>query len=149
MPVEPIECPSLTIKPSPKLAEFVVKNVKLENAPNNIILLKKSSKNARAEILLNLDDVKWLDQYLKQYRKTHDEKIYIHEFLENVDINLPEPKITPRDPVLEERIKKLTSQQHAREYSAMTKGVDSARKRLPEDTIAYQSNILSLTIQIY
>lgn len=143
MPVEPIDSPSLSIKPSPKLVEFVVKNVKIENAPDGIILLKNTSKNKRADILLSLDDLKWLDQFLKEYRRSNEQKIYIHELLENVGIDLPQPKITPRDPVLEERIKKLTSQQHAREYSAMTKGVDSARKRLPEDTIAYQSIIFS------
>jgi len=138
MPVEPIEDPSIKIKPTAKLIEFVTKSLKCNEAPSNILTLKKSSKNKRAQVLLNLDDVKWLDGYLKDYRKTSDNKVYIHEFLEGVDIELPTPKITPRDPELEARIQRLTAQQNTREYQAMTKGVDPVRKRHPEDTIAFQ-----------
>lgn len=139
MPIESIEDPSIKIKPSKKLIEFVVRNIKNTNGvPLGIVALKKSSKDKRTDNLLNLDDVKWLNKYLEGYRESAEEKVYLHELLEGADIKLPQPKVTPRNPELEARIQKLKAQQSAREYEAMTKSVDNVRRRLPEDTIAYQ-----------
>lgn len=139
MPVEPINDPSITIKPTPKLIEFVLKQMtNIDNAPPGIIALKTSNKRQRPDIQLKLKDIKWLNGYLEEYRKSSKEKVYLHELLEGADINLPTPKVTPRNAELEARIQKLTIQQNAREYEAMTKSVDVVRKRFPEDTIAYQ-----------
>ncbi|XP_033298215.1 transmembrane protein 199-like isoform X1 [Bombus bifarius] len=139
MPVESIEDPSIKIKPNKKLIEFICKNVKKTNStPAAITALKKSTKDKQKDILLKLDDLKWLNKYLEEYRTIHMESIYLHELLEEDDIRLPTPKITPRNPELEARTQKLKAQQNAMKYRAMTKNVDTTTKNLPEDTISYQ-----------
>ncbi|XP_043261499.1 transmembrane protein 199 [Colletes gigas] len=139
MPVESIQDPSIKINPNKKLIEFVIKNVKkTNNVPPSIVALKKSGRDKRKDILLKLDDIRWLNTFLEEHRKTKMENVYLHELLEQSDIKLPTPKITPRSPELEARIQKLKAQQDAREYRAMTKSVDSFRRKLPEDTISYQ-----------
>lgn len=139
MPIETIDDPSLCLKPNTKLIDFVWKNVSdVDNAPPGIASLKKSSRKKCNDVLLKLNDINWLNKYLEEYRKTTAQKVYLHEILEGVDVILPTPKITPRNPELEARIQKLTAQQNEREYKAMTKSVDTTRKELPEDTIAYQ-----------
>ena len=141
MSLGPIDDPAIKIKPTSKLIQFVTCSLSVEDCPANFKALKNCSINECSEIRLSYKDVKWLDGYLKEHRKTSDAKVYLHEFLEGADVTLPQPKVIPRDPVLEARVQKLTAQQNAREYEAMTKGVDSVRKRLPEDTIAFQSKI--------
>ncbi|XP_046736533.1 transmembrane protein 199 [Diprion similis] len=139
MPVGPIKNPLITIKPGAALIEFVVKKVTdVEKAPDGITTLKNSTKKQRSNVVLKLDDVRWLNNYLIEWRKTSDEKFYIHEFLETSEIILPTPEVTPRNPELEARIQKLILQQNSRDYRAMTKNIDSVRKKFPEDTIAYQ-----------
>ncbi|XP_033343175.1 transmembrane protein 199-like isoform X1 [Bombus vosnesenskii] len=139
MPVESIEDPSIKIKPNKKLIEFICKNVKKTNStPAAITALKKSTKDKQKDILLKLDDLKWLNKYLEEYRTIHMESIYLHELLEEDDIRLPTPKVTPRNPELEARTQKLKAQQNAMKYRAMTKNVDTTTKNLPEDTISYQ-----------
>uniref|UniRef100_A0A0C9RYI2 TMEM199_0 protein n=1 Tax=Fopius arisanus TaxID=64838 RepID=A0A0C9RYI2_9HYME len=140
MPVEQIEDPSVKIRPPSKLIQFIRKNVNVKEAPESLRAVKKSHK---PEALLKIKDIKWLNEFLIEYRKKTDTKVYIHELLEGADVILPEPKVTPRNPVLEARIQKLTAQQSAREYEAMTKGVDPIRKYYPEDTISYQSKYQS------
>lgn len=139
MPVESIEDPSIKIKPNKKLIEFICKNVKKTNStPAAIIALKRSTKDKQKDILLKLDDLRWLNKYLEEYRTIQMESIYLHELLEEDDIRLPTPKVTPRNPELEARTQKLKAQQDAMKYKAMTKNVDTTTKNLPEDTISYQ-----------
>ncbi|XP_024937123.1 transmembrane protein 199 [Cephus cinctus] len=139
MPVEPIDDPTIGIKPTSKLIDFILKQVtNVESAPEGVSSLKHSTKKQRANVVLKLKDIKWLNEYLEEYRKSSDIKVYLHDLLEGADIDLPMPKVTPRNPELEARIQRLTAQQNAREYNAMTKGVDPVRRQLPEDTIAYQ-----------
>lgn len=140
MPVEQIEDPFIKIKATLPLIKFVRKNVNIKEAPERIRSLKKSSKSDN--YLLKVDDIKWLNNYLIEYRKKSDSKVYLHELLDGINIDLPQPKVTPRNPVLEARIKKLTAQQNNRDYEAMTKEVDPVKKRYPEDTIAFQSKII-------
>lgn len=145
MPVESIEDPSIKIKPNKKLIEFICKNIKkTNNIPPAIIALKKSTKDKQKDILLKLDELKWLNKYLEEYRTTNMESIYLHELLEEDDIKLPTPKIIPRNPELEARTQKLKAQQDAIKYKAMTKNVDTATMKLPEDSISYQSKIFIL-----
>jgi len=142
MPLESIVDPTIKIKPSSKMIDFILCNVKDSVAPDNIRLLYKSKRSKEEKIMnatLTLTDIRWLNDFLINYRKTATKKIYLHELLDNSDVILPTPKQTPRNPELEARIQKLTAQQNAKEYEAMTKSIDSARKFLPEDTIAYQS----------
>ncbi|XP_035731783.1 transmembrane protein 199-like [Vespa mandarinia] len=139
MPVETIDDPSICVKPNTKLIDFVWKYISdVNDAPPGIATLKKSNRKKCNDVLLKLSDINWLNNYLQEYRKTAAKKVYLHEILEDVDVILPTPKITPRNPELEARIQKLTAQQNAREYKAMTKSIDSTRKDLPEDTLAYQ-----------
>lgn len=146
MPVEAIQDPSIQIEPSKKLIEFIWRNVKkADTVPSNVVALKKSGRDKQKDIFLELDDIKWLNEYLKEHRKTKMERIYLHDFITEADIKLPTPKVTPRNPELEARIQKLRAQQNAREYEAMTKGVDSSKRYLPEDTMAYQSKISKLS----
>lgn len=150
MPLESIVDPTIKINPSKKLINFILHDVKnTDDAPDGITSLRKSKKTKREKVAnatLKIEDLKWLNKYLKEHRKTATEKIYLHELLDDSDVILPTPKETPRNPELEARIQKLMAQQNARDYEAMTKSIDSVRKFLPEDTIAYQSiyNILNL-----
>lgn len=142
MPLESIVDPTVRIKPSSKLINFVACNVRDSAAPANIRSLHRSKRSKGEKIAtatLTLTDLRWLNDFLIKYRKTATNKIYLHELLDDSDVILPAPRETPRNPELEARIQKLTAQQNAREYEAMTKTIDSARKFLPEDTIAYQS----------
>lgn len=139
MVVESIEDPSIKIKPNKRLIEFICKNVKkVNNSPAGIVALKKATKENQKDVLLKLDDIKWLNKYLEEYRTTKMESIYLHELLEEADIKLPTPKHVPRNPELEARIQKLKAQQDAREYHAMTKNIDSSRRKFPDDSISYQ-----------
>ncbi|XP_011879886.1 PREDICTED: transmembrane protein 199 [Vollenhovia emeryi] len=142
MPLESLTDPTVTINPSKKLINFILHDVKeTGDAPNAIASLRKSrgsKKGKVASVALKIEDLKWLNAYLKEHRKTATKKVYLHELFDDSDVILPTPKETPRNPELEARIQKLTAQQNAREYQAMTKSIDAVRKFLPEDSIAYQ-----------
>lgn len=103
---------------------------------------KKKSKfhKKEEEYYLNLTDIKWLNELLIKKREKSDTKVYLHELMINSKLILPQNEIVERDPVLEARCQRLRLEQSAREYKAMTKNVDNARKHIPEDTIAFQSN---------
>ncbi|EZA50077.1 hypothetical protein DMN91_005796 [Ooceraea biroi] len=142
MPLESIADPTIRIKPSSKMINFISCNARDSDAPANIRSLYKSKRSKEEKIAksaaLTLADLRWLNDFLIKYRKTATKRIYLHELLVDSDVILPAPRETPRNPELEARIQKLTAQQNAREYQAMTKSIDSVRKFLPEDTIAYQ-----------
>lgn len=88
--------------------------------------------------LLYLEDLYWLHNQIRSRNKETDDKIYLHDMLKSCTINLPKNEEIPRSKELEQRCQKLRIQQQNREYSNMTKNVDSIRKKHPEDTIAYQ-----------
>lgn len=141
MPLESIVDPTVTIKPSKKLIDFILHDVKnADDAPDGIAALRKSKRSKReiANATLKIEDLRWLNKYMKEHRKAATVKVYLHELLDDSDVILPTPRETPRNPELEARVQKLTAQQNAREYQAMTKSIDSVRKFLPEDSIAYQ-----------
>ncbi|KAI5639754.1 organelle biogenesis, muted-like protein domain-containing protein [Phthorimaea operculella] len=104
-----------------------------------------SSLNSFEEILpekegpfLHTSDIAWLYEYLEKIRKTEKDVPYLHELFEGTEIDTPRNSVLKRNPVLEARCVKLRSQQEAREYRKMTRGVDNVRIRFPDDTIAYQ-----------
>ncbi|XP_032675836.1 transmembrane protein 199 [Odontomachus brunneus] len=145
MPIESITDPTIRIK-SAKLTDFIMKNVgESDNAPIGIISLiqSKESKMKIANATLKLEDLMWLNKYLKDNRETGMEKIYLHNLLDISDVILPSPEVTARNPELEARMKKLRAQENTRKYQAMTKNIDSVRKFLPEDSIAYQMKQLN------
>ncbi|CAK9811337.1 Transmembrane protein 199 [Anthophora quadrimaculata] len=137
MPIESIENSSITIRPNKKFIEVIYNVKKTTNMTPNIAALKKSAKEKQKDILLELEDLKWLNNYLKKYRP-ETKNIYLHQLIEKDDIILPTPKVTPRNPELEARTQKLKAQQDAIRYRAMTKNVDNTIMKLPEDTISYQ-----------
>lgn len=87
---------------------------------------------------LTLTDLKFLHQILSEKRQKSEDTPYLHELLETSKIILPQNKLIPRNPELEARCKRLREEQQNREYRSMTKDVDSVRRHMPEDTIAYQ-----------
>lgn len=137
MPIELIENSSITIRPNKKLIEVICNVKKTTDITPNIAALKKSTKEKQKDILLELKDLKWLNNYLRKYRP-ETKNIYLHQLIEKDDIILPTPKLTPRNPELEARTQKLKAQQDAIRYRAMTKNVDNTIMKLPEDSISYQ-----------
>lgn len=141
MYLETIQEPYLQLKPGSILIDYIVNNIKsLKDLPENILTIKKAYKSKGFDCLLTLSNIKWITEYLSQ----KEEKLHIHEILADSIIILPKPTVIPRNPQLDARVKKLQAEQDAREYKAMTKSVDSFRKHLPEDTIAYQSKYMFL-----
>ncbi|KAL1464069.1 hypothetical protein WDU94_003751 [Cyamophila willieti] len=133
----------LKIKVTEKLKSVVQANVQLgcqPNIPPNIeTVLKSSTKHAkdktnRAEIYLEIEDIKWLHAHVVEGLGD----VFLHELISGEDIVLPEPEVLPRNPELEARVRRLKVQQMEREYRSMTKNVDSVRVNHPEDTISYQ-----------
>ncbi|XP_033747376.1 transmembrane protein 199-like [Pecten maximus] len=53
---------------------------------------------------------------------------YLHEVLQDSDINLPCVKLPPRNPELEARIQKLKAEQENKRYKEMTRNVDKSQK---------------------
>lgn len=94
----------------------------------------------RSRLTINLNDIKWLNEKLKEKRSADtDFNLYLNELLSGSQLILPKNEILERNPVLEARCVRLRLEQEARMYNAMTKNVDSSRTKLPEDTISYQS----------
>ncbi|CAB0041153.1 unnamed protein product [Trichogramma brassicae] len=144
MPVETIEDHRVKFKPTAQLIDFILKNLKsAKNVPDNINVLKKCHPNERKKCFIYLEDIKWIKSCMDKQQNGSDNVVYVHELLEKAVLQLPEPKVTPRNPVLEARIKKLQAQQDNRDYNAMTKSVDSTRKHLPEDTLSYQMKVMN------
>lgn len=101
---------------------------------------EKQKQRAKSRLSLNLNDLKWLNNVLAEKRLQNPEfEVYLHELLADAKLQLPRNEIHVRDPVLEARCVRLRLEQDARVYNAMTKNVDSSRKHMPEDTIAFQS----------
>lgn len=91
---------------------------------------------------LTTKDIEWLYLYLNKKRSKGGNTPYLHELLEDSHIETPENQVLKRNPILEARCVKLRAQQEAREYRAMTKGVDNVRIRYPEDSISYQCKFI-------
>lgn len=140
MTQSPIEDACIQIKPTPKLVQFLLKNVQVDSdTPKGIVELKNCKKSSRNSCVLSLVDVKWLKAFLVKYRETRREEIYLHELIRGAKVVLPQPKVIPRNPELDARVKKLYAQQQNKVYQRMTKHVDNFRSKAPEDTLAYQS----------
>ncbi|KFB48877.1 AGAP013136-PA-like protein [Anopheles sinensis] len=88
--------------------------------------------------VLKVGDIKWLYATLKQMRQSDPATPYLHTLLTGCRMELPTNPIQERNPVLEARCQRLRKEQEDREYHRMTKNVDSVRKHMPEETIAYQ-----------
>lgn len=104
---------------------------------------RKERQRARAR--LTLQDLIWLNEVLSERRRHSSSAadgqpaVYLHQLLVGSQLALPRNEIHERDPALEARCVRLRLEQDARVYNAMTKNVDTSRRQLPDDTIAYQS----------
>lgn len=105
--------------------------------------LKEQRKECQRErVRLTLADLIWLNTLLTTRRRNgsaDSDGVYLHQLLAGSKLSLPRNEIQERDPALEARCVRLRLEQDARVYNAMTKNVDSSRRQLPDDTIAYQS----------
>lgn len=101
-------------------------------------MLTKQHKKEISKLLLNLSDLKWIQQYLSNTRNENDSIIYLHELIEGSQLILPSNEFTERNPELEERCQRLKREQDEQKYRLMTKNVDCSRSYEPEETIAYQ-----------
>lgn len=103
-------------------------------------LKEKQKLRAKSQLTINLNDLKWLNMVLIEKRKANDQfNVYLHELMVESKLILPKNDIQERNPELEARCVRLRLEQDARMYNAMTKNVDTSRKHMPEDTVAYQS----------
>jgi len=62
-----------------------------------------------------------------QEQKSAD-SLHFHQLISKCELILPEPKLAPRNPDLEARIKELKAQQERKDYEKMTDNVDPWRK---------------------
>lgn len=103
-------------------------------------LKEKQITKLKSTLTIDLKDLKWLNKAIKDRRDSDDKfDLYLHELIETSKLILPKNETIERNPVLEKRCAKLRLQQEQREYNAMTKNVDNARREIPEDSIASQS----------
>lgn len=117
-------------------------NNKKDKKNKNSINKKNDDNESKDEIiLLDLNDIKWIQQTANKRRKINPNIEYLHELLENCDLILPENEEIPRNPELEARCQKLKAECEAKTYREMTKNVDTSRKHAPEDTISYQCKL--------
>lgn len=107
---------------------------------------EQRKERQRERVRLTLADLIWLNTLLTTRRRdgcADSDGIYLHQLLAGSNLSLPRNEIHERDPALEARCVRLRLEQDARVYNVMTKNVDSSRRQLPDDTIAYQSKFTS------
>ena len=77
--------------------------------------------------LLEVDKVKELKEFYSAKKPALADSVQFHQLISKCELILPEPKVAPRNPELEARIKKLKVKQEQREYEKMTGNVDPWR----------------------
>jgi TMEM199 family protein len=118
----------LWVKPSQQMLEFIKSEVE---SSGDLNIPKQITDVAAGNVeKISADDLEWV------YERTKKQEISISEM--GLELELPVPDVAPRNPVLEKRCERLRREQDNREYRAMTKMVDSARYKEPEESIAYQ-----------
>lgn len=107
-------------------------NIEKSNAKQN-----DSDKIKTLKSTIELGRLKYAYDLVNKSSKETKNQIYLNDIL--IDIVLPINEIRVRNPILEKRCEQLRIDQERREYKSMTKNVDTTRKFMPEDTIAFQS----------
>ncbi|XP_046382952.1 transmembrane protein 199 [Ischnura elegans] len=153
--MESIKDPSIKIIPSARLFS-VIKNLEVsddEIMPKSVTDLrelhniesneKEAGEESSFTVLFSVKDVEWVleklqksDKHVENLGMNHD--LCLHSLLEECKVVLPMPKPIKRNPVLEERVKRLRLEQDERDYRRMTRNVDVSRKHEPRETISYQ-----------
>ena len=77
--------------------------------------------------LLEVNKVKELKEFYSEKNPALTDSVQFHQLISKCELILPEPKMAPRNPELEARIKKLKVKQEQREYEKMTGNVDPWR----------------------
>lgn len=98
----------------------------------------QKEKNEHSKLLLNLNDLKWINQYLINRRKATGSGEYLHELLKNCQLILPKNAYIERNPELEKRCERYRREQEDQCYRAMTRNVDLSQAHIPNDSIAFQ-----------
>lgn len=70
-------------------------------------------------------------------------KIYLNELLEGTTLSYPIVPVMKRDPVLEERIQKLKTQQQIKDYNRMVESIAPKSNIDKEDSLGYQYRTLN------
>lgn len=118
----------LWVKPSQQMLEFIKSEVERSSDLN---IPKQITDVAAGKVeKISADDLEWV------YERTRKQELSISEM--GLELELPVPDVTPRNPVLEKRCQRLRLEQDNRDYRAMTKMVDSVRYKEPEESLAYQ-----------
>jgi len=141
--------PLMKIKPSENLMTVVLELYEDEKSntkdikrtlPSGIMSLVEDSK-ASKDVTFHIEDIQWIYERKKSLNSSalnHSNStvsdikrnMHFHELISECQISLPKPQFPPRDPVLEERCKKLRAQQAEREYQKMTSNIDSGNHGL-------------------
>lgn len=125
----------------------ILKKLDQNNIENSNAKQNDSEKIKTLKSTIELGRLKYAYDLVNKSSKQTKNQIYLNDIL--IDIVLPINEIRERNPILEKRCEQLRIDQERREYKSMTKNVDTTRKFMPEDTIAFQSmenNISQLKI---
>jgi TMEM199 family protein len=118
----------LWVKPSQQMLQFIKSEVE---SSSNLNIPKQITDVAAGKVeKISADDLEWV------YERAKKQELSISEM--GLQLELPVPDVTPRNPVLEKRCQRLRLEQDNRDYRAMTKMVDSVRYKEPEESMAYQ-----------
>jgi hypothetical protein len=127
-------------KSEPQQVKFSDRELELLLKLNDLKVEEKTSTNEVSKEKLSKNDktTSLTLSEVKQLKEELDDSSYLCDFIELAELKLPQNDIVERNPVLEKRIQRLKAEQEQRVYNSMTKNVDSSRKHMPEETIAFQ-----------
>ncbi|CAO1413025.1 unnamed protein product [Diamesa hyperborea] len=114
----------------------ILKKLDQHNIENSEAKQNDSTKIKTIKSTIELGRLKYAYDLINKSSKETKNQIYLNDIL--IDIVLPINEIRERNPILEKRCEQLRIDQEQREYKSMTKNVDTSRKFMPEDTIAFQ-----------
>ncbi|XP_076054162.1 vacuolar ATPase assembly protein VMA12 [Oratosquilla oratoria] len=92
----------------------------IDGTPEHIKKFFNSDEDSEDKLILSSEDIAWCHRTLTEL----ESHIPIHELLMESQIHVPEYQPPPRNPELEERVRKLRLEQEDRDYKAMVKNVN-------------------------
>lgn len=115
----------------------ILRKLDQNNIENVNVKQNDSEKIKTSKSTIDLGRLKYAYDLIVKSSKETKNQTYLNDIL--IDIVLPINEIRERNPILEKRCEQLRIDQEQREYKSMTKNVDTTRKFMPEETIAFQS----------